>query len=530
MEPRERPSETLPGLGGAAETPIGLSVPPNAQLERASAPENSQSAALDSSATLPLGSVAPLPAEVFGGTTLAVATRIPNASSSESLNVDSVLSSTSTLRVETSPVRLLVPETTLRLEHVSGSRSAAPRDEPPILPNSPFRENAVRAKLEEPPPLSLPQVSTSRWVVLGFVSSAVVTALLAAFVGQVEVTALAQGAVVVAGGPRPVVNQASGPVAELLSAPGEHVVAGQALARIDSAELEARKQRSETQVSLVAQSLARINEESARLHAATLNALKQKRALLLQRASLKRVSQGVRSTQADKARLLAKEGAISEAEAITAQEQRTSASEDILVISQQVADIDFELNDRERIFAEQKRARERELEEVKAGLEEAKHLIAQSTVRAPLAGRVESLLAARGQVVPSGGVFARIIPDGALTHVVVFAPAKDAGFLEPGLKAQLELASFPVGEFGRLKATVSRVSNDVASGDELTQVLGSTSSEALVRVELQFEQGENLDRVSQRLRSGERVLARINTRKRRVITLLFDFLRRWFPS
>jgi hypothetical protein len=61
-------------------------------------------------------------------------------------------------------------------------------------------------------------------------------------------------------------------------------------------------------------------------------------------------------------------------------------------------------------------------------------------------------------------------------------------------------------------------------------VLGSSAEGTVVRVELELIAGPNLDRVRPRLRSGERVVARLNTRERPVIALVFDFLRKWYPT
>lgn len=418
------------------------------------------------------------------------------------------------------------------LDQISGSR--APGAEP-ALPAAPaprviFREAALQAKVNELPPESLPTIGNGRWAILGFLISAATLGAAALYFGKVEVTAVAPGAIVIQGGPRPVVSQVSGPVAELLAATGDHVTAGQPLARIDAAELEARKERSAAQLALITRENERLDAESSRLFQGVVAALKQKRALLAARASLKRQSRDARALQATNIGTLASEGAISQAEAVSARELQTAASEELLVIQQQIADIDLELSDREKAFTEQRRSRSREVEETRTALTEAESLIALTTLRAPVAGKVESLLVTRGQVVQSGGVFARIVPDGAATSVVVFAPVRDASFLSPGLAAQVEFASLPVSEFGKAPATVSRVSQDVASSDEVTQVLGGSSNEAQIRVELALSQGEQLQRLEPRLRSGERVIARINTRKRRLITLVFDFLRKWYPT
>jgi hypothetical protein len=72
------------------------------------------------------------------------------------------------------------------------------------------------------------------------------------------------------------------------------------------------------------------------------------------------------------------------------------------------------------------------------------------------------------------------------------------------------------------------VSKDVASADEIISALGRGSEEPVIRVELELLPSEQLARVQDKLRSGERLTARLNTRDRRMIALLFEFLRKWY--
>jgi multidrug resistance efflux pump len=465
------------------------------------------------------------------GQTLPLGSRLPPELGRLSADVLNGAPSSDTFPVATP--RIVPPRVEVRgdapLAGISGSRAQenAPPNPPAPLP---FRANALRAKTEEVAPESLPQITDGRWALLGFISSAIMIALAGAYFGRVEVTSIAPGAMVVAGGPRPVLSQVSGVIVDLAVVGGDAVTAGQTIARIDATELEARKQRSAEQVARVREENQRVDADNTLLLDGTLAALQRKRALLVQRVNLKTNAQAERQEQAGRLGMLAKEGAISQSEALTARELESTSREESLVIRQQIADIDLELNDRQKAFADQKLARTQALNEAEAALREASLLLDLATVRAPVSGRVESLLVTRGQVVQPGAAFARIIPEGALTSVVVFAPVRDAAFLSPGLHADVEFASLPVSEFGKAPARVSRVSQDVASSDEVATVLGAAATEAVIRVELELEPSPTLEQVKSRLRSGERVTARLNTRKRRVITLVFDFLRKWYPS
>lgn len=419
----------------------------------------------------------------------------------------------------------------------------APVATPPLVPTprpapadtspkpGPFRDKALRARVGEAPTTdALPTITGGRFALLGFLTTALITLLAIGYFGRVEVTSVAPGALVVHGGPRPVLTQASGQVAELEVKAGEHVTPGQHIARIDATELIAREQRQKEQLSLLAAEHERQKAEKTALYERGISALVQKRALLAQRSSLKSVAVGDRSKRASQVATLAKEGAASQNDALVARDSARSSQEELLLLRQQLADIDLELSDRKRLFNTEMDASARQLKEAQASLDEARSLIALSFVRAPVAGRVESLLVTAGQVVSAGSALARIIPDGTLSTVVVFAPAKDAAFLNTKLQANVEFASLPVSEFGKSKARVTRVSGDVATREEVAAVLGAVTEEAVIRVELELIPSPNLERVSDRLRSGERLTARLNTRNRRIITLLFDFLRKWYPT
>jgi pyruvate/2-oxoglutarate dehydrogenase complex dihydrolipoamide acyltransferase (E2) component len=148
-------------------------------------------------------------------------------------------------------------------------------------------------------------------------------------------------------------------------------------------------------------------------------------------------------------------------------------------------------------------------------------------VRAPAAGRLESLVVSPGSVVGVGSVLAQVVPEKAPRTIVAFLPAKEIAFVRDGGLATIELESLSVGEFGTTKARITRVSTDVATADEVTAALGEALPAPVVRVELSLLDDAIGERMRGHLRSGERVTARLHVRKRRVLGLLFDFVRRW---
>jgi multidrug resistance efflux pump len=393
-----------------------------------------------------------------------------------------------------------------------------------------FREQAQRAKSLEGPVPQLPAIGAPRWVALVLVCSALACSIVLGAFGQVEVTSAAWGALTVQEGPRPVITEVAGKVVSLGARRGQHVEAGQPLAQIYATELVARQHKDEEELALTRETVVRRSAVDGKLQSEALAALARKRAVLLQHLELKRQMLSRRDRRAQDVDTLAQSGAASGAEAVQARETAANQHEQLLAIQQQIVEVDVEVSDRQKRHEEEQRALAEQLQRAAAQLRETQALLGATEIRAPVTGSVESLLVVDGQVSREGDVIARIVPDGSLTRAVVFAPAKDAAFLREGLTAKVEFASLPVSEFGRARAHVVRVSSDVATPEELAEVVGAGATGPLVRVELELEPDATFERIRNRLRSGERLTARLTTRERRLIALLFDFLRQWYPE
>lgn len=409
--------------------------------------------------------------------------------------------------------------------HVSDTPAAPAPPEPTAQP---FRTNVLRARFEERMAEPLPEVTGSGWSVLLVLGTLLALGLGLAYVGHVEQTSIANGVLQVRGGPRPVLALTSGPVSTLEVAPGDGVQQGQVIARIDATDLNAREQRDVAQLALAQTERERIGAaELARLQAEQ-RALRQKRALLEERARLKNDAVRDRRERMHQVQHAAHAGVATLGDALAVREAERAASEELLLIRQQITETDLQLTDAQKNYQSTLDRLRHEVDSAATSLAETRTLLQTTEIRAPVAGRVESLQVTQGQVVSSGTVLARIVPEGTVTNAVVFAPAKDASFLRAGLDANLEFASLPVSEFGKTAARVTRVSKDVASADEITSALGRALEEPVIRVELELLPSEQLSRVQDKLRSGERLTARLNTRDRRMIALLFEFLRKWY--
>jgi hypothetical protein len=123
-------------------------------------------------------------------------------------------------------------------------------------------------------------------------------------------------------------------------------------------------------------------------------------------------------------------------------------------------------------------------------------------------------------------VLAQLVPVGRPSHVVAFLPEKDRAFLAEKAAVKLELDRLPVGEFGSLVGRVSRISDDVASEAEVEAHLGPASADALFRVDMQIESGARNQKLFKFLQSGARLTVRAPLRSRRILSLMFDPIRR----
>lgn len=395
-----------------------------------------------------------------------------------------------------------------------------------------FRQQALRAQYEEPRVEPLPAVETSRWVALLFFLSAVGALVLMAILGRVEVTTTAAGNLVIQNGPRPVLAQASGVVRDLSVKAGERVAEGQVIARIEAEELRARVDKAKRLLEILRAEQKQADEVSARFEAGALNALRSKSQLLGQRAVLKKAQVTRREPHAERMQQMAAEGVKSRVEAMGAEEAAEASREELLAIREEIAEIGIQIGDRRHRLRMDQLNRALNVRQAEVGLAEAEALVVLGELRAPEAGRLESLLATDGQVIQAGALVARIVPDGPVSKAVVFAPADEAAFLRAGINASLEFPSLPVSEFGRARATVIRVGTDLALTAEVMDVLGTRAEQpgGLVRVELTPQNDATWAKMSPSLGSGARVLCRLETRKRRIVTLLFDSLRKWYPE
>jgi multidrug efflux pump subunit AcrA (membrane-fusion protein) len=387
-----------------------------------------------------------------------------------------------------------------------------------------FRREALDAQYgSNEPRTSLPQPTGSNWGILAVVASLVIVLFVGALFASVEVTVKAPGALRAPEGLRPVESAIGGAIAEVSVHAGDEVSAGQLIARLAVAQLDASLTSKRQELEALKQQNA-LGEASDKAYAQRIDtALQGRRRVLQSRRQLNQELRAQRRDLLDRTHEAVREGVGSLNQELASRESLHEALDAGQLLRSNLADIDVQLADVRNQLAERALARDIALARAQAALLEVETLIAHAEVRSPAAGRIESLLAKPGAVVQAGQLIAQIVPAGAPRSIVAFLPASETAFIAVGTSARVELESLPVSEFGMAQATVRRISADIADPQEQAAAFGQATPGATVRVELEIDSAS--DKMTPHLRSGERVIVRLHRRERRIISLMFEFAR-----
>ena len=150
--------------------------------------------------------------------------------------------------------------------------------------------------------------------------------------------------------------------------------------------------------------------------------------------------------------------------------------------------------------------------------EEAKR---ENVIRAPVAGVLTNIAAARGETVAESAPLAVVVPKGSGLHAQLLVPTRAIGFVAPGQEVVLRYDAFPFQRFGQYRGTVERVSRTVWSpGEKVGQLL---VREPVYRVDVKLD-SQVVIAGDQKLplRSGMMVNADILQEKRRVWEWVFE--------
>ena len=384
------------------------------------------------------------------------------------------------------------------------------------------------------------------YVVLGFTG----TSLLWLVVAPLNQTVLVQGKLE----PNTRVKTLKAPVAgvvdEVLVKEGQRVKAGDVLLRFDVREAQSRLENSErirdrllaeNQLYGVALGDAADPAVMAKLSA------EQRRRLNSQTADLQSQRDAARSAlNASEARLAGLRQSLATAENIAARFSSLVESGAVSVVQQlqaqaTVDELKAKLSEEQRqiqkLEAELRRsnsapdaelrtridANNREIHTLDQRIAEAQLQLQYGVITAPTAGRVFDLDVRAGSVTRTTEPLVKVVPNDAL-QARVYVPSSSIGFIQAGQQADISLDTFPAADYGRIEATVLRVSTDALTSEESKEVLGKESAglsyPAVLQLDRQYLQA---GKKQIPLQPGMSLSADIHLRQRRFIQVITGF-------
>ncbi len=181
---------------------------------------------------------------------------------------------------------------------------------------------------------------------------------------------------------------------------------------------------------------------------------------------------------------------------------------------------------------------ERRVEDVEQRLAKAEAELDRLTLRAPIAGRVQSsIITNPGQVVTSGQEIMRIVPEASGLEIEAYVRNRDIGFVSVGQEAAVKVEAFPFTRYGVIKAHVVRIARDAIPEPDAGAIEGDPARVSAAQGFAGGERTQNLvfpvvlkpddasitvDGVAEPLTSGMAVTVELKTGARRMLEYLFS--------
>jgi hemolysin D len=181
---------------------------------------------------------------------------------------------------------------------------------------------------------------------------------------------------------------------------------------------------------------------------------------------------------------------------------------------------------------------ERHAEDIEQRLAKAQAELDHLTLRAPIAGRVQSsIITNAGQVVTSGQEIMRIVPEDSGLEIQAYVRNRDIGFVSVGQEAVVKIESFPFTRYGSIKAHVTRIAKDAIPEPDANAIEGDPTRVSNAAGFAGGERTQNLvfpvvlkpdaetiavDGLTQPLTSGMAVTVELKTGARRMLEYLFS--------
>lgn len=158
---------------------------------------------------------------------------------------------------------------------------------------------------------------------------------------------------------------------------------------------------------------------------------------------------------------------------------------------------------------------DRQMIQIRAELVGLKETISYRTVRAPIDGKVFNAEVSPQTVVNADQTVLKLVPANRLQAKVEISDA-DIGFVKVGLPVTVSVDSFPSGEFGYIKGTLTRLGSDALPPDQRSPQYRFPATVSL------DEQAVEAGDQQLNLQSGMGISANIKLRSRPVITIISD--------
>lgn len=183
----------------------------------------------------------------------------------------------------------------------------------------------------------------------------------------------------------------------------------------------------------------------------------------------------------------------------TAQKQKTK-----LESQQKIQQLKLEINQTKTKIAETKNQ-----------LANAKSQLEKRFLRSPVAGTVLAFnVINTGKVIQSGETVAEIAPYGSPLILSAMLPDREAGFVEPGMPAQIKFDAYSYQDYGAIPGKVISVSTDSKTDEKLG---------AVYQVEIELDRNYVTNDLKKILfKPGQTAAADIVIRRRRVADVLLD--------
>ena len=165
-------------------------------------------------------------------------------------------------------------------------------------------------------------------------------------------------------------------------------------------------------------------------------------------------------------------------------------------------------------FSNQIIAAEKRIIELENNLVKARQVLAQTTIAAPVDGTVLSLTVKTiGGVVNAGQQLAQIVPEKVSLYVDAALDNQDVGFVKPGQRVVVKVATYPFQRYGYLEGTVENISPDAIQDDKKGLIYKA-------KIKLNDEKSSKQNQL--KLLPGMSVSAEITTGQRRIIEFFLD--------